>query len=385
LALENALASTNLWHKFGSISCIPLIGVVTNMADDQVQHGIDDDPNNDAEKGAALGGLGGAAVGAVAGAAAGPVGAIVGAVVGGLTGAGASGLAVGAVDRVDNDNTVSGVGGGATRDVNNSTLSGNDVVGLPAETRTDLADSGQNAVFGTTGTTITHTPDVSDMNIDRGIADVPNVRSNPDVVTGAHSLDAGIQTGGYTTAGADTRGLSEKAADAITGDRVDDKTGGVVGAGYNTNVIGTDPDLTPGNNVPGVQTGGYTTAGEDTRGVTEKIADAVTGDRTDDKTGGVVTQSGTSEAAHTVANAADHVGGHNVVTGGPATTDSGKTGLTTGAVAGGVIGAAVGGPVGAVVGGTIGSLAGGVAGDADEANGEPDSPERLHNDARRAI
>ena len=36
------------------------------MADDNVQHGIDDDPNNDAEKGAALGGLGGAAVGSLA-------------------------------------------------------------------------------------------------------------------------------------------------------------------------------------------------------------------------------------------------------------------------------------------------------------------------------
>jgi hypothetical protein len=35
-----------------------------------------------------------------------------------------------------------------------------------------------------------------------------------------------------------------------------------------------------------VQTGGYTTAGPDTRGVTEKAADAITGDHTDDKTGG---------------------------------------------------------------------------------------------------
>jgi outer membrane lipoprotein SlyB len=87
------------------------------MADDNIQHGIDDNPHNDAEKGAALGGLGGAAVGAAAGSAAGPIGTVVGAVAGGLAGAGASGAAVGAVDQVDNDNTVTGLGDGATRDV----------------------------------------------------------------------------------------------------------------------------------------------------------------------------------------------------------------------------------------------------------------------------
>ena len=43
---------------------------------------------------------------------------------------------------------------------------------------------------------------------------------------------------------------------------------------------------TAGNCVPGIQTGGRDTDGSpDTRGVTEKIADAVTGDRTDDKMG----------------------------------------------------------------------------------------------------
>jgi phage tail tape-measure protein len=86
------------------------------MSDDNVQHGIDDDPKNDAEKGAALGGVGGAVVGGIAGSAAGPVGTVVGAVVGGAAGAAGSGAAVGAVDAVDNDNTVTGVGDGATRD-----------------------------------------------------------------------------------------------------------------------------------------------------------------------------------------------------------------------------------------------------------------------------
>lgn len=85
---------------------------------DNIQHGIDDSPTGDAEKGAALGGIGGIAVGAAAGSVAGPLGTIVGAVAGGLLGAGASGAAVGAVDKVDNDNTITGVGDGATRDVN---------------------------------------------------------------------------------------------------------------------------------------------------------------------------------------------------------------------------------------------------------------------------
>jgi hypothetical protein len=79
-------------------------------ADDGIQHGIDDDANNDAVKGAALGGLGGAAVGAVAGAATGMVGAILGAVVGGAVGAVTSGAAVGAIDQIDNDDNITGVG-----------------------------------------------------------------------------------------------------------------------------------------------------------------------------------------------------------------------------------------------------------------------------------
>jgi hypothetical protein len=45
-------------------------------------------------------------------------------------------------------------------------------------------------------------------------------------------------------------------------------------------------DMLPGNRVPGIQTGGRNADGSpDTRGIMEKAADAVTGDRTDDKTG----------------------------------------------------------------------------------------------------
>jgi uncharacterized membrane protein len=71
---------------------------------------IDDNPRNDAEKGAVAGGVGGAIVGGLAG---GPVGAVVGA----AAGAAASGAGVAAVDRVDNDNNVTGVGDGVTTDV----------------------------------------------------------------------------------------------------------------------------------------------------------------------------------------------------------------------------------------------------------------------------
>ncbi len=137
------------------------------MADDNVQHGIDDNPSGDGEKGAVLGGVGGAVVGALAG---GPVGAVVG----GLAGAAASGVGVAAVDRVDNDNTVSGIGEGATGDVN--------------------ASSAANTV---------------------------------DDITPGNNVP-GVQTGGVTTAGQDTRGITEKAADAVTGDRTNDKTGGTV-------------------------------------------------------------------------------------------------------------------------------------------------------------
>lgn len=84
------------------------------LNEDNIQHGLDDNPNEDAEKGAVLGGVGGAVVGAAAGSIAGPVGTVLGTVAGGLLGAGASGLAVGAVDEYDNDDTVSGIGDGTT-------------------------------------------------------------------------------------------------------------------------------------------------------------------------------------------------------------------------------------------------------------------------------
>jgi phage tail tape-measure protein len=174
---------SNFVLKFGSLALYlqkraptPSKEKVIIMVDDNIQHGIDDDPKNDAEKGAALGGLGGAAVGAVAGAATGPVGAVIGALAGGLAGAGASGAAVAAVDNVDNDNNITGLGDGVTRDVEDQA---NDV-----------------------------TRNVADVNADTIGNGVP-----------------GVQTGGTALDGTpDTRGLTEKAADALTGDKTDDNT-----------------------------------------------------------------------------------------------------------------------------------------------------------------
>jgi hypothetical protein len=189
-----------------------------DLNDDTVQHGIDDDPNNDPEKARNIGGIGGAATGLVAGAAAGPVGAAIGAVVGGVAGALGSQAAVSAVDKVDNDNTMTGIGSGRTTDVE-------DGIGR-------------------------HTPG---------------------------NGEPGIQTGGHAIDGTpDTRGITEKASDTVTGDHYDDKTGKSVGG----------PDLNPGNNTPGIQTGGHAIDGTpDTRGITEKTADTLTGDKYDDKTG----------------------------------------------------------------------------------------------------
>lgn len=97
----------------------------------------------------------------------------------------------------------------------------------------------------------------------------------------------GVQTGGRTVDGApDTRGIMEKTADTLTGDRIDDKTGKVVAKNPIVDA-GREPIID--NGIPGVQTGGHAVDGTpDTRGMMEKTADAVTGDRIDDKTGKVV-------------------------------------------------------------------------------------------------
>jgi len=335
--------------------------------DDAVQHGIDDNPNDDAKKGLELGALGGGTVGAIAGSALGPVGTIVGALIGGSVGSVASGAAVAAVDTVDNDDTVSGVGDGVTT---KDDLTGTDYTTAPTtagytadaiptsyarttginEGATAAGDYERGSYVGGTDTTVTD-PVVGGHNVVTG-GPAKTEDGNTGLLGGAvaggllgaaaggpvgavvggtlgslaggvagdaaeaaddtnagynaagTSYDSigndtpGIQTGGVTTAGEDTRGVLEKAADAVTGDHTDDKTGGTVvnegttnaadsvrNAAHNTG--STVSNAVPGNDVPGVQTGGVTTAGTDTRGILEKTADAVTGDRVDDKTGGI--------------------------------------------------------------------------------------------------
>jgi hypothetical protein len=234
-------------------------------ADDDIQHGIDDNPNDDAKKGAALGGLGGAAVGAAAGSMMGPGGAVIGGIVGAVAGAAASGAAVAAVDDIDNDDNVTGLGDNVAyendADIDDDTYTGATTYDTAANTTLGGTSIGASRSWDTAGTGLGN--------------DVP-----------------GVQTGGYNVDGTpDTRGITEKAADAITGDRIDDKTGKpVAGSAYDASTRWDNRTGTGlGNDVPGVQTGGYAADGTpDTRGVSEKAADAITGDRIDDKTGKVV-------------------------------------------------------------------------------------------------
>lgn len=148
------------------------------MTDTRTQNEIDNEVNNasnrDTKIGTEIGGVGGAVTGAVAGSMAGPVGTVVGAVIGGVAGAVASGAAVHQVDKVDDDDTISGIGHHTTR-----------TVGAETEYAKDRVE---NALPGN---------------------GVP-----------------GIQTGGHAIDGTpDTRGITEKVADAVTGDNIDDKTG----------------------------------------------------------------------------------------------------------------------------------------------------------------
>lgn len=80
------------------------------MTEETVRQGVDPDPSldadptDDAQKGAAIGGIGGAVTGAVAGSMAGPIGTLAGAVIGGIVGAVTSKAAVGAIDRMEHEN-----------------------------------------------------------------------------------------------------------------------------------------------------------------------------------------------------------------------------------------------------------------------------------------
>ena len=121
------------------------------------------------------------------------IGGVGGAVVGGIAGAAASGAAVDAVDKHDDDTTLTG---------------------LPAEHRlrndNPRVDAAGHRVdeFG-----------------NRIVDKADDIRARADRAMDRNNLP-GIQTGGHAVDGTpDTRGVSEKVADAVTGDRIDDKTG----------------------------------------------------------------------------------------------------------------------------------------------------------------
>jgi phage tail tape-measure protein len=139
----------------------------------------------DEDTGAAIGGVGGAVTGAIAGAAGGPVGAIAGAVIGGVVGGVASKAAVHQVDKVDDDTTTTGV--------NHE---------MVENTKAAVAEKVDDLKGG-----LSHT------------------QNNAERVVGGNGVP-GIQTGGHAVDGTpDTRGITEKLADKLTGDKIDDKTG----------------------------------------------------------------------------------------------------------------------------------------------------------------
>jgi len=259
------------------------------MAEDHIQHGIDDDPRNDAEKGAALGGLGGAAVGAIAGAAAGPLGAVIGAVAGGLVGAGASGAAVSAVDQIDNDNTVTGLGddGVATRtddDLDDTVISDMDTTGNRTGFDSSLTgvDTSANRLDSSTVTAIPGTGSIggTTTDYDRAIDD----RATTDYNTATNLRTSNTPTlahsgSDYELTGA-TSDYEHDYGTGSQGELAHDQRNATTGI---TSIGGTDMNADAhgdniGNGIPGVQTGGTTTDGTpDTRGITEKAADTLTG------------------------------------------------------------------------------------------------------------
>ena len=145
--------------------------IVTN---NDVANEVHNETHHDAKVGGELGGVGGAVTGAVAGSMAGPVGTIIGAVIGGVAGALGSSAAVNAVDKIDDDTTVTGLGHHTAHTVDNAAA--------------------------VAGSTVAHPEGY-----------VPGVQ------TGGHAIDG--------SGAPDTRGVTEKIADTLTGDRVDDKTG----------------------------------------------------------------------------------------------------------------------------------------------------------------
>lgn len=193
----------------------------TYRPDDGIQHGIDDNPENDAQKGAAIGGVGGAAVGAAAGAMAGPLGAVAGALVGGAVGAVASGAAVAAIDAHDNDNNVTGLGD----DVAYKNEHDDDVDEDDEDLTTDAYTDRDTVAAGTYTDRSIATGAGYDSGATAGTLAGAGTGAMNVPTTGtdyATNPDYGSRGGSY---GTDTRGPGERIADAVTGDDIDDKTG----------------------------------------------------------------------------------------------------------------------------------------------------------------
>lgn len=280
------------------------------MNNDNVQPGIlEDTPAADANKGAALGGVGGAAVGAAAGSLIGPVGTVIGAVAGGLMGAGASGAAVAAVEQAE----YAPSGPDNIRASSNDTVVDTDIVGHNAVTgEPAISEAGNTGlatgavVGGLIGTAV-------------GGPIGAVVGGSVGSLLGGVAGDAAEASSDDTSraAAADYSGSAFQAEAAMSGDAmplpigatranddvlspssqtdyrsVDNGVASVGSTDQNADMapLGglSTPGVRVGNDVPGVQTGGVTTQGPDTRGLTEKGADALTGDDRDDKTGGRV-------------------------------------------------------------------------------------------------
>ncbi len=365
---------------------------------DNIQHGIDGSTSNDAEKGAALGGLGGVAVGAAAGSLAGPIGAIVGAVAGGLLGAGASGAAIAAVDALDNDNTVSGIGDGVTpattvntydpivaeniRPSSDAAVIGtevgghNVVTGGPATSEAGNTGLATGAIVGGLLGTAVGGPIGAVVGGTLGSLAGGVAGDAAEAADDADSLDIGAANYVATTPPAVSTGVdtpasyvSATANDNIVGqgyaadnnyagdayrasagigqtpdtnihDTRDTNSGttsvGAADLNADTAVLGgaSTPGVRVGNDdLPGIQTGGVTTAGTDTRGIREKTADALTGDHTDDKTGGTVLNEPTTNLSDAARNAGSGVEGavHGVI-GDVTNPGNGLPGVQTGGV-----------------------------------------------------
>ncbi len=222
------------------------------MNDDRIIHNEDEHVPPEAVAGAhdadgttgRVAGTGsGAIAGGIVGSAAGPIGTVIGAVAGGVLGAAAGDAAHKIGDDHDDVNVETGSGG-------------------------DLGKASGAGAGGISGAII-------------GSA------------AGPVGTVAGAVAGGMLGAAAGD------AAKDMGGDGIDDDVPPAYAGNSATidPVVGTTPagtpyttsTMTPGNAVPGIQTGGHAVDGTpDTRGVMEKTADAVTGDNLDDKTGKTV-------------------------------------------------------------------------------------------------